>query len=185
MPLATARSLWPGRGPFGQVSVTLASTAVFRARFVGCYGRSGGQSSPGVAKVAGSDQPVEAGVALVTYVASPMAARRPSLPVSETTVRPIETRRSRGSRVGAPLGRPSHRSGGRRNFTADARRPAARHRREGSPPNRDPLTRATGLCRRALTDAAGDREVSQDRTWDGSAPMQPAGEAAAETPALL
>src|SRR6266540_3071660 len=56
---------------FGHASGALATPAAFRARFVGCFWRSGGRRVRGVAKEAGRDPPAEAGGAAVTSVTKP------------------------------------------------------------------------------------------------------------------
>src|SRR6266498_3814169 len=65
VPLATRASPWPRERHLGHASVTLATTAVLGARFVGYFGRSRGQRARGVAKDAGRDSPGEAPVAAV------------------------------------------------------------------------------------------------------------------------
>src|SRR6266498_3374361 len=83
---------------FGHASVSLATPAAFRARFVGCFWRSGGRRVRGVAKEAGRDPPAEAGGAAVTSVTKPPTPAGGSRPASETTIRysrqPIADRRS-------------------------------------------------------------------------------------------
>src|SRR6266498_4119901 len=75
VPLATRASPWPRERHLGHASVTLATTAVLDARFVGYFGRSRGQRARGVAKDAGRDPPGEAPVAAVHRCGNAYGAR--------------------------------------------------------------------------------------------------------------
>src|SRR6266498_2605637 len=72
----------PTRGLFGHASVSLATPASLRARFVGYFWRSRGQRVRGVAKEAGRDPPAEAGGAAATSVTKPPTPAGGSRPVS-------------------------------------------------------------------------------------------------------
>src|SRR6266498_449369 len=87
VPLATRASPWPRERHLGHASVTLATTAVLGARFVGYFGRSRGQRARGVAKDAGRDSPGEAPVAAVHRCGNAYGPRPVKPPVSETPIR--------------------------------------------------------------------------------------------------
>jgi len=73
-PIRASRAGWTQRH-VGHGSVTLATAAVFGARFVGYFGRSAGQGGAGVAKDAGQDVPAKAHVTAATRVQRLGAAR--------------------------------------------------------------------------------------------------------------